>query len=178
MIEVGLTSVCSDIAEELRNLSEEVQDKIVRDAAINVMAEIKVRVHQQGKASDESQIGVYSDSYLKYRSGTYSDSKTNKKGAVTSAGRYSKGANIGKKRRKFNRGTDSRVILSLTRQMESDMQVQKIEGGYAIGYSNRKNLDKALWNQIRYKKAIWALSIKEKEIVKSIAQSYVENSIK
>lgn len=178
MIEVGITSVCTDLADELRNLSSIAQDLLAKEAAISAMADIKVRVHQKGQASDGSQIGLYSPGYLKYRSGTYSDSKKNKRGVVTSAGIYSKGANARSKRRKFNRGTNPAVILSLTRQMESDMQIYAIKGGYAIGYSNRVNLNKALWNQTRYKKPIWALSTEEKERIQLIAKTYVEERIR
>jgi hypothetical protein len=52
-----------------------------------------------------------------------------------------------KVREKYNRGTDKKKILSLTRQMEQDF-VPVAEGNeYGLGYNNKHNLDKATWQE-------------------------------
>lgn len=48
-----------------------------------------------------------------------------------------------KTRVKKNRGTSSKVIFSLTGQMENDYKVMPVQGGYGLGFSNPLNVKKA-----------------------------------
>ena len=158
-------------------------DDLCFEIASALKAEIKNRVHVEGKASDGSQIGTYSKGYLVVRSGAYKDSKVGKSGRntgkITSAGFHAKGSKKANKRKMYNRGTESNVILSLTRQMELDLDNTRpipIEGGYGIGYRNDFNYMKAMWNQDRYGKPIWNLSEDEKKMAKDIVSNYVNET--
>ena len=46
-------------------------------------------------------------------------------------------------REKNNRGSDRKVIFSLTGQMENDYKVIAVQGGYGLGFSNPLNAKKA-----------------------------------
>lgn len=78
---------------------------------------------------------------------------------------------------KNNRGTSTKVIISLTRQMENDMKIIATEKGYGIGYSNSDNFDKVGYVEHTYGKPIFELTEKEKQIVKETATEFVNNSL-
>lgn len=169
------------------NLNSIDKDSMLREIASSVMPMMKDRVHKQGRDADGSPIGTYSKDYMKVRTGNYPETVLKrgknkgqfrlKKEKEGQAGYFTKGPNKGQPRPRYNRSTDSAVILSLTRQMENDMQVIKTDNGYGIGYSNQLNYNKAVWNEIRYKKDIWGLSVEELNIMESIAERYINNAL-
>ena len=144
-------------------------DPILRTVALAVLPELKHRVHVDGKDSSGAQIGNYSPGYMVVRTGDYknADRKTKgaKKGELKNAGKYTKGLNIkvhgmivedtskvGLNRPKYNRTNDTKVVLSLTRQMENDLTVVQTGNGYGIGYLNPDNFKKAMWCEATYEK--------------------------
>lgn len=111
--------------------------------ATSLMAVMKDRIHVQGKDSNGTKIGTYTPAYVKYA------------------------------RAKAKRGMDNKVILSLTRQMESGYQLEAIENGYAICFRTKEDMQKAKWCEETYKKAIFAPTAEEKAMVIQIAQDYI-----
>lgn len=77
-----------------------------------------------------------------------------------------------------NRGRDTAVILSLTRQMENDLSAFPTDVGWAIGYQNAFNANKARFNEERYGKVIFALSVEEEDRSVQIMNEEVEIMIK
>ncbi len=123
-ISSNLKDVTSALMGRLKAVADpngEVRDKMLRTIALDTAAQMKVRIHQEGKNSEGGQIGEYSNAYLKVRE-------------------------------KNRRGTDKKVILSLTRQMENDFGIVSGTGatGYALGFKNPDNADKASWAEERY----------------------------
>ncbi|WP_346236758.1 hypothetical protein ABDK00_014020 [Niabella insulamsoli] len=167
-------------------------DGLLRTVALSVLPEMRKRVHVEGKDSTDSQIGTYSSAYMKVRTGDYANSdrviRGKNKGKVKNAGYFTKGQNAtydvktqkaNLARPNYRRGSDTKVILSLTSQMENDMSVMATSDGYGIGYNNPFNLKKALWNEERYKKKILsALSQGEVELVITVAENYIEENLK
>lgn len=99
-----------------------IHDKLIRSLATSASALVRQRVHVEGKKTDGSNIGTYESSYLKTRV------------------------------KKYNRTSDSKMIFSLTRQMENDLSLSitepiKTEKGYGIGFKNIENMKKALYLQ-------------------------------
>jgi hypothetical protein len=150
-----------------KKLSIEESDKLLRTIASTLTGVMRDRVHVQGKDSNEQQIGTYTPEYMKVRTGNFKSSKT------------VRGVNKGQARKKYNRTSDTKVILSLTRQIENDMSVCernpiKIPYGYAIGYQDDFNYDKLLWCEETYKKKILTkLSKNEEILVDEIVKNYV-----
>jgi len=165
--------VLNVLEQDLKSLSGEQADKIMREIAQALTAAMVVRVHQDGKAADGSKIGTYSPEYLKIRSDQYANAGTykrgEKKGQAKDTGKYTKGKNKGEARKKYSRGTNPNVILSLTRNMEMDLSVceqnpAKIPNGYAIGYQNELNIKKLERHEnINYNKKILTQLSKEEE---------------
>lgn len=120
----NLSDVTSSLIGRLKAVADpngEVRDKMLRTIALDTAAQMKVRIHQEGKNSEGGNIGEYSNAYLKVRE-------------------------------KNRRGRDKKVILSLTRQMENDFGIVAGSGatGYALGFKNPDNADKAGWAEDRY----------------------------
>jgi hypothetical protein len=177
-------------------------DPILRTVAMAVLPELKKRVHIEGKDSSGSQIGTYSPGYMVVRTGNYKDAAKFKKGEKAGqfkdkkkageAGRFTNKAvsisnkeygifndRSGENRPIYNRTSDTKVILSLTRQMENDLNVVASGNGYGIGYLNPENYKKAIWCEATYKKKILTKLTKEEfEIVKKTAEEFTPQYLK
>lgn len=176
-----MITITSNLQEVITQIKADIQgidtDAMTREMATTVMGMMRERVHEGGKAADGSQIGRYSKGYLTQRSGAFKNASESvvKKGKTSRKdyGKYTKGESKGGSRIKYNRGTDPKVILSLTRQMESDMAIVPIEDGWGIGYNNSENYNKAVWNEKRYKKPVFAISDEEMKAIDEIADKYI-----
>lgn len=175
-IKTNINQVVTVTLERLNELGD--TDKLLRSCATSVLSLMKVRIHEQGLAADGQQIGTYSKGYMVVRTGSFGN-----------AGRVSRGPNSGRlkdagvftksrtgARPKYNRTSDTRVVLSLTRQMENDMKVIATNAGYGIGYTNTLNYQKSQWNEARYKKPIFSLSAGEEKAVADIVTKHVEDA--
>jgi hypothetical protein len=150
-----------------KKLSKESIDQMLREIATTLAAEVRERVHEQGLDSTGQAIGTYSQGYMVKRTGSY---KTKPK--------------KDSKRVLYNRTNDTKVILSLTRQMENDFStgaknknVSKISGGYGIGWKNEINFKKAQWNETRYKKKIFNLTAQEKDLALKLANEIIKDKV-
>jgi hypothetical protein len=170
-------------------------DQLLRTVAFAVLPELKKRVHIDGKASDGSQIGTYSPSYMALRTGNYQNADKHKKGKNKGknknagtftdrtirlnkqTGTFTGEDKVGKARPNYHRSNDTKVILSLTRQMENDLSVIPVGQGYGIGYSNKFNFQKSQWNESTYRKRIWALTQGEKDLAKKVAEDFVTTTL-
>lgn len=111
--------------------------------ASTLMAVIRDRIHVQGRDSNGAPIGVYTPRYIKYT------------------------------RRKAGRGTDNKVILSLTRQMENGYILVELQNGTGIGFSTHEDFQKAGWCEETYKKPIFKPTVEETAMVNQIAEKYI-----
>lgn len=100
-------------------------------------------------------------------------------------GKDSNGVQIGtytpayiRARIRAKRGTDSKVILSLTRAMEDSYEIYPIENGYGIGFNTMESMQKARWCEDAYKKPIFAPTAEEKALVKQIADDFIKKLCK
>lgn len=130
-IQTNINIVSERIKEKLAVISD--KEYLLRPVCFDVIDLMTKRIHVDGKASDESQIGTYKKSYLKLR------------------------------REKYKRNSDPKTIISLTRQLENDWSVIATPKGYGIGFLNSFNLQKARWTENTYKKKIFDLSETERE---------------
>ena len=83
-------------------------------------------------------------------------------------GQASDGSQIGSysngylyQRQKAGRGKDTKVIVSLTRQLENNWSVLETTNGYGIGFTNPFNVDKLRWVEEAKGKVIAELSDSE-----------------
>lgn len=112
-IKSNIKVVTGRIKQQLEKLKD--KEYLLRPVAIEVIPLMTERIHQKGLASDDGQIGTYSNSYLKLRQS------------------------------KYKRDASSKVIVSLTRQLENNWSLIATPTGYGIGFTNPFNLQKARW---------------------------------
>lgn len=125
-------------------------DQMCRLQALSLTAVMKDRIFVQGKDSNGTQIGTYTPAYIKYA------------------------------RKKAGRGTDNKVIISLTRQLENGMapkQLETGEVGYGIFLRSDEDMQKARWCEETYKKPIFAPTAEERAMVIQIANDYIAKHI-
>lgn len=130
---ITITSNIKLVAGRIKQNLELLKNKeyLLRPVAIEVIPLMTERIHQKGEASDNSQIGTYSSNYLKLRQA------------------------------KYKRDASTKVIVSLTRQLENNWSVIATQNGYGIGFLNPFNLQKARWVEIVKGKKIFNLSKSE-----------------
>ena len=124
------------------------RDKMTRLQASTLMAAMKYRIHTDGIDSSGNQIGTYAPAYVKYA------------------------------RAKAKRGADNKVIISLTRQLESGYQIEAIENGYAICLRTAEDMQKARWCEETYKKKIFSPTAEETAIVYKTAEDFIAKHLK
>lgn len=148
------------------------------------LGNIKQRVFIDGNDSNDSQIGIYSEGYMKVRTGNYPETRMksgkNKdefrkaKTKEGQAGVFTKGKNKGQPRPRYNRKNDTKVIASLTREMENDMKVIADENDVVIGFSNEHNFNKSQWVEETYKKDIWKLTESEDAQIDELVDDFLD----
>jgi hypothetical protein len=176
----------------IKNIEGVQADQVSRACAAAVLPEMKERIHVQGKDSNGAQIGTYSNAYMKVRTGNFTNadrfSKGAKKGENKNAGVFTDATirlnkktgvftgeeKVGTARPKFNRTADTKVVLSLTRQMENDMSVVAAGKSYGIGFKNSLNYDKSIWCEETYKKPIYQLTKEEAELARKTAVAFID----
>lgn len=112
-LKTNLPEVTNRLKEKLNKLKD--KEYLLRPVCVDLVDLMTKRIHMDGIASDGTQIGEYSDSYLRYR------------------------------QKKHKRSTDTKVVVSLTRQLENDWAVIATPKGYGIGFKNKFNLQKGRW---------------------------------
>lgn len=204
-----MLSVNTNISVIVKAKLEQIQalknnpDPILRTVAMAVLPEMKRRVHVDGKDSNGNQIGTYSKGYMVVRTGNYKDAAKIKRGKSAGqfkekkrageAGKYVDRIRLSNKeygtftgyektgtnRPVYNRTTDTKVVASLTRQMENDMNVVPSGNGYGIGYLNIDNRKKADYVEATYKKKILTkLTLGEKELAIKTATEFLPDYLK
>lgn len=157
--------------------------EMMKSVATGVLPVMKKRVHEDGLDSSGKAIGTYSEGYMKVRTGNYGNSGTYKRGAKKGqpkdAGKFTKGKHKGSPRPKYNRTSETKVVGSLTREMENDMIAIPTDQGYGIGYTREDNHKKALYLDKTYNKRILTqLTAAEEELAQQIAADYVDDIAK
>lgn len=171
------------ISTDLKNNFKKLQDPeyLLREIAFDVVDMMTKRIHIDGIASDGGRIGDYSAGYMKVRTGDFGNSGTftkgSKKGQTKNSGVFSRGLHKGEPRPKYNRNSDTKIIVSLTRQLENDWSVIPVEKGYGIGFLNPFNLQKARWVEEGQNKKIFDLTDTESQYVEDQINKRVNDAL-
>lgn len=134
MASITIKSNIGLVTESIKRKLNLLSDReyLIRPVCFDVIDLMTKRIHIDGKAADDSPIGTYKKGYLKLR------------------------------QEKFSRSSDSKIIVSLTRQLENDWSVIATVIGYGIWFLNAFNLQKARWVEENKGKKIFQLSESEK----------------
>jgi hypothetical protein len=193
-IKTNIGEVVARLEIKLSALAD--KDKMLRACAVGILPVVKTRIHEEGKDASGGQIGTYSPGYMKVRTGNFKNATKftrgknkgkNKDSGVVTRRRVdtpfgkSRFATIdieseGIARPRYNRTSDTKVVASLTRQMENDFSVIPTDDGYGLGYNNPYNRQKSDWVEETYKKEIFSLTTEEKALVVEIAKEYISDN--
>lgn len=167
-------------------------DGLLRTVATSMIGVVKTRIHEEGKASDGNIIGEYSTKPLYIGSSANPGNKklfgkpvgktgktefaSGKKKGQSHTSKYYKG---GYKQFKTEIGRNQlgTVNLSLSGQLNKQMNVQPTSKGYGYGWPDTEKLKRAIALEKKYNKQIWALTEEEKVQVIEISQNYVKRVI-
>lgn len=144
-INFPLKEIAANIGRKLEELQN--PEYLIRPVAQDLVVLMTQRIHDEGKASDDSAIGNYSNAYLKLRES------------------------------KYNRTADTKVVISLTRQLENDWSVVAIDKGYGIGFKNAHNRDKSRWVEATYNKPIFSLSKSEQQYAQQRWKELIQDAL-
>lgn len=152
----NLGAVAGRLNAKLKEFQHVIKDKVARTVAVTELAEVKVRIHQEGKNAEDSPIGTYTNSYLKLR-----------------------------QHKPYNRTADPKVIFSLTRKMENEFVIIGTENGYGLGWldaaggegkNSISNKQKSVFLEERFGK-VYSLTSKEKSLITPIAELAVTEEL-
>lgn len=144
-IRTNIKLVSGRIKQSLEQLKN--KEYVLRPVATEVITLMTERIHQKGEASDNTQIGTYSNSYLKLR------------------------------QKRYKRDASNKVIVSLTRQLENNWAVIATQNGYGIGFLNPFNEQKARWVEASKSKKIFDLSKAETQFAIDRINEQVANAL-
>ncbi len=151
----------------IEDVNKMIQMNQVYVAAVNtVMAEQKKRIFQEGKATNESQIGQY---------GTKPISIAKDKQAKNTGKTYFKG---GYREYKSLVGKGASFVnLRNTDQMMMDLGTTVVSSSeFGIGFNNEINGNKVTWMEDKYNKDIFATTDKEDELFLNVVNFELNKS--
>lgn len=153
-MKIKVNTNIAEVSERLRAKLEKVKDKetLLRPLCFDLVEIMTKRIHKRGENASGTQIGTYSNPYLKYRE--RGDPKNNV----------------------APRGTDSKVIVSLTRELENDWSVIGTPKGYGIGFKNVFNLQKARWVEVM-KGVIFSMTSQENKYASDFINHHVSEAL-
>lgn len=163
-------------------------DGLVRTVATTSLAQIRKRIHEQGKASDDTDIGQYSIKplYISIREnpGRSFGRPTGKTGrSVFTSGKkegqlhtskYFEGGYEGFKNA-IGRNQLGKVNLFLSGTLANQFTIIATSKGYGLGWPSKDKLDIAKGLEKKYKKKIYALSKDEKALAIKVGEKYLKD---
>lgn len=181
---ITLTSNIDDVfVQTISSIRDAISPHVLlRHIASNMLPVVRDRIHVYGKDAEDFQIGTYSKEYMRVRTGMFETNdvfkKGKNKGAIKPTGVFTKGKNKGAPRPQYNRTADTKVIASLTSEMENDFSVINHGDKYGLGFKADNNFNKSQFVEATYKKKIWSLTPKENEMTIQLAVDLINDKIK
>lgn len=151
MATINIKTNLTEVGDRLVEKLKKLQDReyLLRPVCVDLIDLMTKRIHIDGKASDGGDIGTYSHGYLKQR-----------------------------QRKPYNRTSDSKIIVSLTRQLENDWSLIATKTGYGIGFKNSFNMKKARWVEQIKDKVIFHMTTGEFNYAKERLNELVNQAMK
>ena len=174
----------------IRNLTQRLTnpqsiDNTIKRIATTMLAELGTRVFEEGKASDEGDIGLYSKKPIYVSVASNPARSFGRPIGKTGKSKFESGKKAGQdhKSRYFPQGYDQykttvgrnqlgKVNLSLSGQFSRQMTIIPTAKGYGIGWVNNEMFKRSGFFTKKYNKAIWKLTSDEGKLAQAIARKY------
>lgn len=149
MAAISIKTNLPEVTAKLRDKINKLKDKeyLIRPVCVDLIDLMTNRIHMKGEGAEGSQIGLYSVRYWKLR-----------------------------QKPPYNRNSDQKIVVSLTRQLENDWSIIATPKGYGIGFKNSFNLQKARWVEARKGRKIFGLTSEEIEFAKARFDQLVQEA--
>jgi hypothetical protein len=162
-----------------------VLDNAIKTGALTVMADMKARIHEEGKAADGSDIGTYStkpiyvnpaNSPRKFptvgKTGKSIFTSGEKKGQKHKTKYFAEGYSDFKTT--IGRNEIGKVNLFLTGGLSNGFTLIETEKGFGLGFINDELVKRSLALEVKYGKEIWAVSEPEAEVLVKAVQNAIK----
>lgn len=184
MISVKInTNSLASLAKKVESVALNAQNNVIRIVANSMLPIIRDRIHDEGKAADESKIGDYSTKpiYVSNNIGFGTLDGTGKTGRkVFSNGEAHKSKYFAGGYEQFKteigRNKLGSVNLSLSGQLASQFTLIATNKGWGLGWNDTEKFTRAFALEKKYAKKIWALTKEELQIANEIAQNEFKNA--
>ena len=191
------TNIHSVLAPYILKLgTNEMADRVTKIVASTMLGDIRARIHQEGKASDGSDIGQYSTKpmYVSVKAnpgrsmGTpfgkpnkfgkrFAKFASGKKAGQPHTSKYFEQGYLAYKNA-IGRNVLGKVNLSLSGQLDNQFTLIQTPVGWGLGWFDTEKIRRANALQDRkYRKRIWGLSKEETERAKAIAENAVYSEV-
>lgn len=164
-------------------------ENVVRTVALNALGDVKARIHQQGKASDNSDIGQYSTTPLYVSEKENPGKSFGRPIGKTGKSKFASGEKAGEDhasrffpggyneyKTKIGRNQLGKVNLSLSGQLDTQLTLVATSLGYGLGWANDEMYLRAGHLEKKYNKKIWALTDEEAEAAKGTAEKLLKDA--
>ena len=153
-VSTNATQIFNNLQKKVDNaLSPKAVDSLMRELAVTTAANMRERIHEEGKAANGANIGIYSEEYMKVRK---KNNRTGDKKVILS----------------LTRQMEADFTLGV-----NNTEPTKLPNGYGVGWKNQLNADKAGYLEIKYKKKIFAMTSKERADAAKIVDAFVKSHI-
>jgi len=142
----NFVEVSNRIKSKLAGLQRggEYEDKLLREVTNTMVGEVGTRIHQKGLNGNGAEIGTYKPSYMRVRESA-----------------------------EYGRDSSTKVILSLSKEMELDFTAVIDGGKYGLGFKREINFKKATWMEEKYKN-VYKLTPEENQQVTDITVDFIK----
>lgn len=164
-------------------------DNVVRTVALNALGDVKARIHQQGKASDGSDIGKYSTEPIYVSEKENPGKSFGRPIGKTGRSKFASGEKAGQDhasrffpggyneyKTKIGRNQLGKVNLSLSGQLDTQFTLVATAMGYGLGWANDEMFERAGHLEKKYGKKIWALTEEEAQAARNTAEILLKDA--
>ena len=205
MIAIPVINVRVDTGDVIRSLNGKIEsflpgaagyESLLRTVSTTLLADVKTRIHEQGKASDGTDIGKYSTKpmYVSLKSNIGNAGKFGRPVGKTGKSKFKKGKRAGQDhtsryfpggynefKTAIGRNQLGKVNLSLSGDMNSQLTIQPTEKGFGFGWPDGTGKGskflRAQALEKKYGKKIWSLTDNEKTKTITLAKNYIVNAL-
>jgi hypothetical protein len=183
-VNANIESILKPIVEKLNSLDGEFGNNLLREVATTQLAEMKVRIFEDGEDENNSAIGNYSTNpiYLnpnnspkKFTTAGKSGKTKFKDGRPHKTKYFERGYFAFKS--EIGRNKIGTVNLSLSRDFQNKMTIIGTSNGWGIGWLEDEKYNRALHFQEKYRKQIFSQTKNEAEITKKVIDNFLNENI-
>ncbi len=156
-VKTNINTVSTKLINKLKSLSD--VKPLLRHVAFDVLSLMRERIHEDGKAADDSSLGNYSNSYLQFRKDNGRSNGGSKK-RLTFTRQLEKSLDAVPTDKGFGIGIVTDQRLPLDNFLNKKNKAKGSKGTTTVNISNKKIME---YQEAQTGKKIWKLTKSEKE---------------